>query len=153
MFTNPKFTSLLPRNYRTNDQSSSYYVSNWILSIKFASKFIIFILFYFLKEGVGIAMETVSSNNNTNSPAANTMLPPRSARKRNATQAEVNFEQMFSLSDEVVIEAAVAVVFLMINSSQMQVSLLLKSLHRNDLNDFNEAVSSVINGQQQAHST
>jgi hypothetical protein len=123
----------------------------YFFQLNFASEFYYFI--YFFQEGVGIAMETVSSNNNANSPAANTMLPPRSARKRNATQAEVNFEQMFSLSDEVVIEAAVAVVFLMINSSQMQVSLLLKSLHRNDLNDFNEAVSSVINGQQQAHST
>lgn len=89
-------------------------------------------------------MESNGGNSNLHSPQTGSLLPPRSARKRNATQAEVNADQMLSLSDEIIIEAAVAVVFLMMNSSQLQISLLLKSLHKNDLDDFNDAISSVI---------
>lgn len=85
--------------------------------------------------------------------ASASMLPPtglsRSARKRNASQAEVATESGFSLQDELIIEAAVAVVFIMMNSTQFQISILLKSLHKNDLSDFNEAITSVITVNQQ----
>jgi hypothetical protein len=96
-----------------------------------------------------------SSAGTYHSPGSGAMLPPtgfnRSARKRNASQAEVSFsnDQSFSGVDEIVIESAVAVVFLMMNSAQLQISLLLKSLHKSDINDFNEAVSSVINSNMQ----
>jgi hypothetical protein len=96
-----------------------------------------------------------SSSSAYHSPGSAAMLPPtgfnRSARKRNASQAEVSFssDQSFSGVDELVVESAVAVVFLMMNSTQLQISLLLKSLHKSDINDFNEAVSSVINSNMQ----
>ncbi len=113
--------------------------------------------------GMGIAMEAgggiggpgSNSSYGMHSPSTSStsMLPPtgpsRSARKRNASQAEVATESGFSLLDELTIEAAVAVVFIMMNSTQFQISILLKSLHKSDVSDFNEAITSVITVNQQ----
>lgn len=75
------------------------------------------------------------------------MLPPsgfnRNMRKRNASQAEGG--ELFSSLDEILIDSAVAVVFLMMSSTQMQISLLMKTLQRCDLSEFNEVVLSIIN--------
>ena len=64
-------------------------------------------------------------------------------RKRNASQAEGG--ELFSSLDEILIDSAVAVVFLMMSSTQMQISLLMKTLQRCDLSEFNEMVLSIIN--------
>eukprot|EP01040_Poterioochromonas_malhamensis_P005053 gene5052-5416_t len=149
LFTNPKFSSFLPRNFSTGFFSSNNHSAQERQDVN--------------SGGMGIAMEAgggiggpgSNSSYGMHSPSTSStsMLPPtgpsRSARKRNASQAEVATESGFSLLDELTIEAAVAVVFIMMNSTQFQISILLKSLHKSDVSDFNEAITSVITVNQQ----
>lgn len=71
--------------------------------------------------------------------------PPLSSdrgRKRNATQAEVTLD--ISLADEMAVDATIAFVQFMINSTATEVSLLLKSLKTNDLSELNESITSIL---------